>query len=77
MTGFEFAVLSLLGALALFLLIIIFRLNAALRILSIWHDQWGRGDAHASDYHAKEILKVGQEIAHMIAMERAGREEKR
>lgn len=36
--------------------------------LSEWRHVWGQNPAHASDYHAKEILKTTQEIAHYAAM---------
>jgi hypothetical protein len=46
-------------------LVLLGRIN---RHLSVWHESWGRNPTHASDYHAKEILKYTQEIAHYLAV---------
>ncbi|TIP23588.1 MAG: hypothetical protein E5X67_32715 [Mesorhizobium sp.] len=36
--------------------------------VSEWRDVWGSNNMPASDYHAKEILKVAKETAHYLAL---------
>lgn len=43
--------------------------------LERWFTQWGNNPLSASDYHAKEILKVTQDVAHYLALERRDKNE--
>jgi hypothetical protein len=42
-----------------------------------WTEVWGKSPLPASDYHAKEVWKTLQEIAHMMAVDRLQREARR
>jgi len=44
-------------------------LNRICQNLIRWNRVWENSPAFASDYHAKETLKVVQEIAHYLAVD--------
>lgn len=72
----EWIAIALLVVVTITQLFILLHISALRSDVARWFDVWGRNDAHASDYHAKEIWKTLQEIAHMIAVERADRKER-
>ena len=65
----------LLGLVLLALVVIAFELASIGAAISEWRNRWGSNPLPASDYHAKEIWKTAQEVAHYLALERRDKNE--
>ncbi len=71
----EIVSVILLGAIVAGQFLVLAALHSLRADVARWYEIWARLDDPASNYHAKEIWKTVQEIAHMMAVDRMERKQ--